>query len=322
MSEQPAWRPHASLAVLKSRAQQLAFVRGFFAERGVLEVETPALGRFGVTDPNLDPVAVTVSAPGVQVGWLQTSPEYHMKRLLAAGAGAIYQVSRVFRDGERGRRHNPEFSMLEWYRPGFSDDELMGEVADLVCNWLQCERPDTLSYRDAMIAWAHVDPFEASDRTLRRRCEEWLEPEQLAGLGRDGCLDLLMSFAVEPNLGQERPVFITSYPASQASLAKVSVESGVPVAHRFELYLKGIELCNGYWELTNPEEQRQRFQADNRIRRASGKPEMAIDDAFLAALDHGLPECAGVALGLDRLLMLKLGLTDIAEVLTFPLEEA
>ncbi len=322
MTKAPVWQPSASQAALKSRAQQLAFVRGFFDARGVLEVETPVLGRYGVTDPNLDSIPAQASAFGYRGSWLQTSPEYHMKRLLAAGYGSVYQVSKVFRNGERGRRHNPEFSMLEWYRLGFDDAALMDEVSDLVCGWLGCERPGILSYRDALRTWAQVDPFADDDRTLMRRCEQWMEPEQLAGLGRDGCLDLLMSFAVEPNLGRDRPEFVCGYPASQAALARVSEVDGYPVAHRFELYIDGLELCNGYWELADPEEQRRRFQVDNRQRQQTGKPAMAVDEAFLAAIEAGLPECAGVALGLDRLLMLKLGTRDIADVLAFPFERA
>lgn len=323
MTDRPVWQPAASQAALESRAQLLAFVRGFFAQRGVLEVETPVLGQCGVTDPNLDGIAASVSAGGRSGGWLQTSPEYHMKRLLAAGTGPIYQVARVFRNGEQGRRHNPEFSMLEWYRPGFDDRALMAEVADLVCGWLGCERPGLITYREAMRRWADIDPFAATDRDLRRRGEQWLAVEQLADLDRDGCLDLLMSFAVEPNLGQGgQPVFITGYPASQASLARVSQTGGQATAHRFELYMDGLELCNGYWELTEPAEQRQRFEADNAQRRRLGKPEMAVDETFLAALDEGLPDCSGVALGLDRLLMLKLGTADIREVLAFPFDRA
>ncbi|WP_372996250.1 EF-P lysine aminoacylase EpmA [Marinobacter sp.] len=322
MTREPVWQPAASQAALKSRAQQLAYVRGFFAQRGVLEVETPVLGRCGVTDVNLDGIYAQVTAGARTGGWLQTSPEYHMKRLLAAGSGSVYQVSRVFRNGERGRRHNPEFSMLEWYRTGFDDLALMAEVSDLVCGWLGCDRPAIIGYREAVQQWAGIDPFSATNHELMRRCEQWLEPEQLADLGRDGCLDLLMSFAVEPNLGGERPVFITGYPASQASLARVSRSGGYETAHRFELYVDGLELCNGYWELTDPREQRRRFEADNELRKRSGKPEMALDEWFLAALDTGLPECSGVALGLDRLLMLKLGVQDISQVLAFPFERA
>lgn len=322
MTKIPVWQPSASQAALKSRAQQLAFVRGFFDARGVLEVETPVLGQHGVTDPNLDSIPAQASAFGYRGSWLQTSPEYHMKRLLAAGYGSVYQVSKVFRNGERGRRHNPEFSMLEWYRLGFDDAALMDEVSDLVCGWLGCERPRVVSYRDAVRTWAQVDPFADDDRTLMGRCEQWMEPEQLASLGRDGCLDLLMSFAVEPNLGRDRPEFVSGYPASQAALARVSEVDGYPVAHRFELYIDGLELCNGYWELADPKEQRRRFQEDNRQRLQTGKPAMAVDEAFLAAIEAGLPDCAGVALGLDRLLMLKLDTRDIADVLAFPFEWA
>ena len=322
MTDKPVWQPTASRDVLKSRAQLLAYVRGFFAQRQVLEVETPVLGRHGVTDVNLDGIPASVNAPGITSGWLQTSPEYHMKRLLAAGSGSIFQVARVFRNGERGRRHNPEFSMLEWYREGFDDRQLMAEVADLVCGWLGCKRPLVLAYRDAVQAYAGFDPMKVSDRDLARYCEQWLEPEQLAGMGRDACLDLVMSFVVEPKLGVDAPVFLTRYPASQAALARVSDDDGFAVAHRFELYINGLELCNGYWELTDPQEQRQRFEADNRQRRAAGKPEMAVDQAFLDALDAGLPESSGVALGLDRLLMLKVGAASIEEVLAFPTERA
>ena len=322
MTVRTAWQPTATRAALQSRAQQLGYVRGFFARRGVLEVETPVLGRHGVTDVNLDSIPAQVNAGGVIQGWLQTSPEYPMKRLLASGSGSIFQVARVFRNGERGRRHNPEFSMLEWYRVGFSDEDLMAEVAELVCGWLECDWPEVWSYRDVVKHNAGFDPMTLSDHDLYRYCQQWLEPEQLAGLGRDDCLDLVMSFQVEPALGLTKPVFITRYPASQAALARVSTEHGHAVAHRFELYFRGVELCNGYWELTDADEQRQRFRSDNDQRKRSGKPAMAVDESFMAALDAGLPDCSGVALGLDRLLMLKLGAASIEEVLAFPIERA
>jgi len=322
MSNINSWQPSAPSRALKSRAQQLSFVRGFFTQRQVLEVETPVLGRCGVTDPNLSGIAARVSAAGRQGGWLQTSPEYHMKRLLAAGCGDIYQVTKVFRDGESGRRHNPEFSMLEWYRCGFDDQALMNEVADLVCSWLDCLRPETLSYREALRRWADIDPFTCTDAQLHARCGHWMEPHQLVGMSRDDCLDLLMSFAVEPNLGLDCPVFIHQYPASQASLARISQVGGFAVAHRFELYIDGLELCNGYWELTDAAEQRRRFAADNRLRQARAQATMEQDDAFLSAMDSGLPDCAGVALGLDRLLMLKLGVSSIDDVLAFPFARA
>ena len=319
-----SWQPTASRRVLESRAQQLNWVRGFFAQRGVLEVETPVLGQCGVTDVNIDSIAAsTMPVAGQQggQGWLQTSPEYHMKRLLAAGSGSIYQVSRVFRDGERGRRHNPEFSLLEWYRPGFDDRQLMCEVAELVCGWLDLPQPKRISYRRLLQDHAGIDPFEASAADLREACRALVGDGDLpASLDRDGCLDLLMSFRVEPVLGFERPVFVTGYPASQAALARISREDGHSVAHRFELYVQGVELCNGYWELTKPREQRRRFHDDNVRRRRLDKPEMPVDERFLASLESGLPDCAGVALGLDRLLMLRCGADDISEVLAFPAE--
>jgi len=314
------WRPSASQVALKSRAQQLAWVRGFFAQRDVMEVETPVLGRHGVTDINIDSISANSASIGVRPagGWLQTSPEYHMKRMLAAGSGPIYQIARVFRDGEFGRRHNPEFSLLEWYRPGFTDVDLMEEVSELVCGWLGCEPPRTMDYRDAFVRFAGIDPFLAGNDELSERCEQWMEPSQLDGLSRDDYLDLLMSSQVEPALAGVGPVFVTGYPESQAALARVSERSGVRQAHRFELYVGGVELCNGYWELTDPDEQRRRFEADNQARRRVGKPEMPIDQSFMAALESGVPDCSGVALGLDRLLMLKLGLDELAGVIAFP----
>ncbi|TGN40071.1 EF-P lysine aminoacylase EpmA [Marinobacter confluentis] len=324
MSDLDDWQPTASLAALESRAQQLAWVRGFFASRKVMEVETPVMGRCSVTDLNIGSVPASPQLPGDESRqyWLQTSPEYPMKRLLAAGAGPIYQVARVFRDGERGVRHNPEFSLLEWYRPGFDDRELMAEVADLVCGWLGCPRPAYLTYRQAFEQFVGVDPFAADDESLRRLCAPWMTDAQLSRLLRDECLDLLMSLRVEPELARMGPVFITGYPESQAALARVSEVDGLRQAHRFELYVGGVELCNGYWELTDADEQQRRFDADNRARRRAGRQEMPVDQALLAAMRAGVPDCAGVALGLDRLLMLKLGLDDIAGVLAFPVERA
>ena len=241
-----------------------------------------------------------------------------MKRLLAAGSGDIYQIAKVFRSGEQGTRHNTEFSLLEWYRIGFDDADLMGEVAELVCGWLDCPTPTTRTYGDLFLKYAGVDPFDASDQELKALCRPWMDEAQLSDLTRDECLDLLMSFQIEPELASLGPMFVTGYPASQAALARISEVNGRLTAHRFELYVDGLELCNGYWELTDPTEQRARFEADNRARNAAGKPEMPIDEALLGAMETGIPQCAGVALGLDRLLMLKLGVTDISEVLAFP----
>lgn len=324
MTATPPWQPSTSLAALESRARQLAWVRGFFAQRGVLEVETPVLGQCGVTDINIDsiPARPTPLAGGSMAAWLQTSPEYHMKRLLASGSGPIFQVARVFRDGESGRRHNPEFSLLEWYRPGFTDTDLMAEVSDLVCGWLGCEAPHTVRYRDIFLRFAGIDPFLASDSELSACCHQWMSPSQLQTFTRDDCLDLLMSCQVEPALAEIGPVFVTGYPESQAALARVSEQDGLRQAHRFELYVQGVELCNGYWELTDWHEQQLRFAADNQARVSAGKPEMPVDQAFLAALRAGVPDCAGVALGLDRMLMLKLGLDNLSGVIAFPADRA
>lgn len=319
------WRPSASLESLKSRAIQLAYVRGFFVDRDVLEVETPVLARCGVTEPNLDNIGATLIRPHDWLagdGWLQTSPEYHMKRLLAAGSGPIFQVARAFRDGEWGGRHNPEFSLLEWYRPGFDDEQLMSEVADLVCGWLDLPEPRRMSYRQSFLEYAGLDPFTVPQAELVARCEHWVGPPLANRLSRDDCLDVLMSHEVEVALQTEPPTFICHYPGSQASLARTSVKGGVTIAHRFELYVRGLELCNGYWELTDAHEQRQRFAEDNRRRECLGKPLMAPDQQLLAAMASGLPDCAGVALGLDRLLMLKLGKAHIGEVLAFPVDRA
>ncbi|MDV2077756.1 EF-P lysine aminoacylase EpmA [Marinobacter xestospongiae] len=325
MTANERWQPTASLADLQARALQLAYLRDFFARRGVLEVETPVLGRHGVTDLNLDSIAARfapIAGDSCDQGWLQTSPEYHMKRLLAAGSGSIFQVFRAFRSGERGHRHNPEFSLLEWYRPGFTDLQLMAEVADLVCDWLGCSRPEVLSYRAAMQCHAGIDPFTVADEELVQRCGAWVGESLAASLDRDTLLELVMSHQVEVALAGEAPTFIHQYPASQAALARISQVDGFAVAHRFELYIGGLELCNGYWELTDPDEQRARFEADNRARQAQGKPAMPVDEELLAALSAGLPDCAGVALGLDRLLMLKQGRNAIDDVVAFPLERA
>ena len=320
------WQPTATRRILESRAHMLQWVRGFFAERGVLEVETPILAQYGVTDPNIDCIEaspIPLAGWPQPRGWLQSSPEYHMKRLLAAGAGSIYQVSRVFRDGERGRRHNPEFSMVEWYRPGWDDDQLMDEVAALVQGVLDTPEPERIPYRQLLRQHAGLDPMTVDMAGLREACYPLAGDRHLVdGLDRDSCLDLIMSFQVEPALGHERPVFVTRYPASQASLARTRLDDGHQVAHRFELYVRGIELCNGYWELTDAGEQRRRFEADNVRRRELGKPEMPVDERLLAALEAGLPHCAGVALGLDRLLMLKCGVDDISQVLAFPAERS
>lgn len=323
MKSQPLWQPRASVETLRARALLMQRIRAFFAAGEVLEVETPMLSRAATVDPQID----SFSTSG---RWLQTSPEFAMKRLLAAGSGPIYQLARVFRIDESGRFHNPEFTMLEWYRPGFDHHRLIDECEALLAaigGPTSCGR---LSYRDAFIRHAAVDPFQASIAQLEERCVEVIGPMPTEPLGaagdphaaRDFRLDLLMSHVVSPQLGQQRPEFLIDFPASQAALAKVRRDVDPPVAERFELFWKGIELANGFHELTDAAEQRQRFEADRARRLAEGRVAPPYDAHLIAALEHGLPPCAGVAVGLDRLLMLLLGLPHIGDGLAFDDERA
>jgi lysyl-tRNA synthetase class 2 len=308
------WRPSANLDGLRRRAEILALIREFFAQRGVLEVETPLLCCSGVTDPAIEPLVVesgdSIDAPR----FLQTSPEYAMKRLLATHGEPIYQVARAFRDGEAGACHNPEFTLLEWYRPGFDLHALMDEVAELVGACIGRRDEVRYSYREVFRRYLSIDPFTASDDELSACVCEQADIGDMSG-DRDLWLDLLMSHVIEPQL--PGLCFIHDYPASQAALAKIIEADGVQVGQRFELYVDGLELANGYRELTDPVEQRKRFEADNAKRRERGQSERPIDEHLLSAMEHGLPECSGVALGADRLLMLAMNTRDIRETLVF-----
>ncbi|MFE8072182.1 EF-P lysine aminoacylase EpmA [Marinobacteraceae bacterium S3BR75-40.1] len=315
------WKPACSLDALRARAGMLAYIRAFFARRQVMEVQTPTMGWHTVTDQHIDSVAVVDPTGGRRQAWLQTSPEYPMKRLLAAGSGPIYQIAPVFRRGERGRRHNPEFTLLEWYRPGYRAADLMEEVADLVEGLLGGPRPTVRRYRELLETELGVDPFLCPTADLEALAVQATGVDARA-LDRDSALDLLMSTRIEPALAGQGAVFVHGYPASQAALARTEMIDGVEQAHRFELYVNGVELCNGYWELSDPAEQRRRFEQDNAQRRRRGQPEMPVDQHLLQALEAGLPDCAGVALGLDRLLMLKLGASSLDAVLPFPIDRA
>ena len=312
-----SWEPTTTQQMLRQRAQLLAYLRDFFHQREVLEVETPLLGAHTVTELHIDSMAV-------RERWLQTSPEYCMKRLLAAGSGPIFQICKAFRHGEAGSRHNPEFSLLEWYRPGFSLEQLIQEVAELVSGWLSPEQPgnwESLTYRELFQQELDVDPLTAEVGELRALAESRLDLS-IEGGDRDDWLDLLMSHLLEPVLAARGLVFVYNYPASQAALARLGEETGQSVARRFELYARGVELANGYFELCDPREQRSRFEQDNRRRRARGKPELKMDNRLLNALEAGLPECCGVALGIDRLLMLSSGSARLEQVLSFPWSRA
>ena len=324
MSDGADWRPTATLDTLRRRAECLAFTRDFFRERRVLEVETPALVNAPVSDVNLGSVRVDMAGHPRPL-WLHTSPEYAMKRLLAAGCGDIWQLCHVFRGAERGRQHNPEFTMLEWYRLGFSLEELMDEVTQLVRGLLGAEGAtmpvEFVSYVEALRRYADLDPFGDIAPLRAAALELGLDEEHAAVAGRDELLDLIVGARVGPALGPASLTFLHRYPASQAALARLD-PSDARVALRFELYFRGIELANGYHELSNGAEQRQRFAEDLRQRGLRGLPSAAIDPNLLAALDAGLPDCAGVALGFDRVLMLATGATNIDEVLAFPVERA
>lgn len=314
------WRPTASIGTLEVRARMLRAAREYFAATRALEVETPTLSAAAVTDVHLASIAATANN---QPRFLHTSPEYAMKRLLAAGCGDLWQTCRVYRDGERGSQHNPEFTLIEWYRLGVDHHALMSDVERLITAMLpparEFERSERLSYREAIQLHAGVDALRDSTRVLieRLRSAGVDTPRDLQD-DRDACLDLVMSTLVGPNLGHDRLSFIYDYPASQAALARVRGE----VASRFEAYLDGVELANGFHELGDAAEQRARFEQDVRERQKRGLPAMPIDEHFLAALAHGLPDCAGVALGFDRLVMCATGAKRIDEVLAFPFERA
>jgi len=318
-----AWRPAAPLANLHWRARALKTVRGFLDDRGYTEVETPVLAAAGVTDPNLQGLTVSYHGPDAASDgqlWLQTSPEYAMKRLLAAGSGPIYQIARAFRGGEHGRLHNPEFSLLEWYRLDADHWAKMAEVARLVATVLG-ERPAAYRrYAEVFAEYLGVDPLTADNATLANLAEERIDRPP-GGLDRDGLLDLLMGQVVVPRLGRSEFTFVTDFPASQAALARLN-PADPRVAERFECYVDGVELANGFHELTDAAEQARRFAADTQYRQARGEPIPAVDEHLLAALRAGLPPCTGTALGLDRLFMLALGESSLDAVMAFPLNRA
>lgn len=323
MFEQELWQPTASIKNLLARAKIIAEIRRFFTERGLLEVETPVLSEFGVTDVHLSTFSTEFIAPFCEQSktlWLATSPEYHMKRLLAAGSGAIFQICHVFRNEEAGNRHNPEFTMLEWYRPHFDMYRLINEVDDLLQQILDCEPAESLSYQFVFQQYVGLDPLSAGKDELIAKAQE-LQFINAENESRDTLLQFLFSTLVEPEIGKERPVAVYHFPATQAALAQISPEDH-RVAERFEFYYKGLELANGFNELTDVKEQLHRFEQDNRQREKMGLPMREIDRRLLGALQAGMPNCAGVALGLDRLIMVALDAERIEEVLTFSVNNA
>lgn len=313
-----SWQPSASIKALHQRASLLARIRNFFQTRHYLEVETPIMAHFGISDVYLANIKASFRG---QPYCLQTSPEYHMKRLLTAGSGPIFQLARVFRDDELGRWHNPEFTLLEWYQLGIDHHELMTEVDAFLQEILLCGPMIKKTYRQVFIETCAIDPMSASINEFQNVLERFdlnnvLDTNES---DRDQYLFLLMSHVVEPALAKiQSPVAVYDFPASQAALAQINGD----VAERFEVYYRGVELANGFHELTDAQAQRLRFNQDNNARRAQGLEECIPDQFLLEALDHGLPACSGVALGIDRLLSLALGEGSISTVLAFDFSRA
>jgi lysyl-tRNA synthetase class 2 len=323
MSAPPSWRPSASLEDLRLRAALLTRTREFFAQRGVLEVETPILVNAAVTDVHIHSAEVLL-AGSARARFLHTSPEYAMKRLLASGSGDIYQICRVVRGEERSRLHNPEFTLVEWYRLGFSLERLMSEVEALMHTLLgsgQAARAaERITYAQAFLRELGIDPLSTPTAELAELART-LGYASGAGSDRDELLEFIMATRVGPRLGWGTLTFVHGYPASQAALARLDA-SDERTARRFELYCDGVELANGFHELSVATEQRARFNRDNEERRRRGLAHRELDEHLLAALEAGLPDCSGVALGFDRVLMLAAGATHIDDVLAFPDERA
>lgn len=323
-SEEIKWQPSASIETLKLRAHLLSKIRDFFRERGVMEVETPLMSHTSVTDPHIHSIPVRFqwhpSKPH-QSYYLQTSPEYAMKRLLASGIGSIYQITKAFRQGEVGDLHNPEFTLLEWYRVGFDHHALMDEMDEFLQCILGCKGCEKKRYAELFEHFLGIDPHQADVATLSVCARDANLDIQEKNLDRDDWLLLLMSYLIEPFLGKDIPCFVYDFPASLAALARINPYNA-NVASRFEVYFHGIELANGFHELNDAREQRQRFQKNCMERKKLGFEEIAIDENFIAALDAGLPDCAGVALGIDRLLMLSTQHKCIADVISFDITRA
>ncbi|MCK8515137.1 EF-P lysine aminoacylase EpmA [Methylonatrum kenyense] len=312
------WRPGASIERLRKRGELLRQVRGFFDNRGVLEVETPLLSEAASTDPMLETAQVQLDGRTAPL-YLHTSPEFFMKRLLAAGSGPIWQICRVVRGNERGQRHNPEFTMLEWYRPGWDHQRLITEVTDLIQALCGARPIERFSYAQLFAPFG-IDPHRSDTATVGQHAEN-IAGAPMPGLDRNALLDLILGQEITPTLGRDCIAVVDNFPATQAALARIR-PGDPPLAERFEVFVDGMELANGFHELGDADEQRRRFAADQQLRREKGQTVRPVDERFLAALDHGLPDCAGVALGLDRLLMVALGAETIDEVMAFPIERA
>lgn len=316
------WKPNTSLETLKCRAKLLNIARQFFRDNNYLEVDTPSLSQSTTPDPNIESFVTEFNNTRY---FLHTSPEFPMKRLLAAGSGAIYQVCKVFRQGEAGRNHNPEFTLIEWYQPGMHYRELIEQVDRFVRLLLKDNRPlnETvlLTYREAFEQFAGFNPLTANKEQLQTLLVEKNIQLHQQTLPQDAYLDLIMSVIVQPNLPKDKPVFIYDYPASQAALANIRKDKE-HVAERFELFINGVELANGYQELLDASEQQQRFENENKQRLVAGQQTIPVDAHLIAALQQGLPMVSGVALGLERILMLATGKDNIRDVIAFTTDKA
>lgn len=313
------WQPSAAREVLAARADLLKCLRAYFAGESVLEIETPLLSRAGSPELHIESLLAPHAFPDDAPGWLIPSPEFHLKRVLAAGFGEVYSVARAFRAGEAGRWHNPEFTLVEWYRldrdlPGLMDD-IEALLTALLPASLLPKPGERIGYRDAFLRYAGIDPFEASLMQLRNVAHAPCETD------RDALLDRLAALHVYPRLGDGCVSMIHGFPASQASLARLG-SGDPPVAERVEAIVAGVELVNGFVELADAGEQRRRFESDLSRRAELGRERVPLDERFLAALESGLPDCAGAALGFDRLAMLALGSTSVSEVIPFPQDRA
>lgn len=317
VSDPEQWQPSTTLAAIHARAKLLQDIRVFFLEKQTLEVETPLLAEHAVTDPFIQAVSASVWG---STYFLQTSPEYAMKRLLAAGSGPIFQICKAFREGESGAHHNPEFTMLEWYQPGYDHHQLMSEVDELLQRILNTSPAIKVSYADLFKQYCGIDPHTVPTEQLKLLVAEsvTLSSAALLTLRREDYHQLLMTHVIEKQLIGPAPWMVYDFPVEQAALAKIRIAKP-PVAERFEVYLEGVELANGYHELTDAKEQAKRFEKDNQVRQQLGYPMVEIDNKLLSALEAGMVACSGVAMGLDRLLMLKLKVKNISEVISFPL---
>lgn len=308
--------------ILQLRGSLLEKVREFFKERGVLEVETPILVHAPALEGHIEPFVINYTDLGVAPLYLISSPEYAMKRLLAMGAGSIYQITKVFRNEEEGRLHNPEFSMIEWYRLGVDMDGLMKEVEEFISSVLGFNRVNRISYAEAFERYAGINPHTDSIERIREVIlGNRLYPPESLGECRDGWLSFILAYLVEPNLGIDTPTIVYDYPVSQAALSKVR-GGKIPLAERFELYLNGIELCNGYHELTDYDEHIKRFGSVNEKREIAGKGRLPADSLFLEAVKTGLPECSGVSFGFDRMVMIAAGVDSLDKVIPFTIKNA